>query len=470
MLEENLKKREKWNLTMFIISYILNNLVSGVLYDTYVNYLQEVSLSIATSFWAFYGYATFISAALLLFVPKTGYKKLLLFCAAACTAALFSVVFLDWHFMLYLTTLLALTGVQLHYIMLAPYVAAYTTSAGKNNIDWYTRTYYLGYVGYFLTTYLGGVFVVKMFSLRADITYSAAKELTSYIADVAPVLKAAYIQGNEDVLVITGILAALCIIPVLLIREKKEDYAVVLQERDSRSLQERGRDIISLLFKKDAAIYLAYWTIISFAMGLFTSYYTVFLNRNLHIDKATSSLLVSISYAAIVIFMLFTPMVVKKLGTVGTICFTVIGSVPFMLVIANGDSFGDAMIPAVGVALFMRAGLANLGSPADSALSMSVVPASLRPAYTSLVNFLAGFVSILSGTFTGKILFVTQEGYRTAYYIAAVLYLLAALLMFFELRKYNRQDDAEEGRAENTEAESTEAESTEVESTEEVQL
>ena len=81
------KQRETRNLILFIISYILNNLVSGILYDTYVNYLQEVSLSIATSFWAFYGYATFISAALLLLVPKTGYKKLLLFCSGACTAA-----------------------------------------------------------------------------------------------------------------------------------------------------------------------------------------------------------------------------------------------------------------------------------------------------------------------------------------------------------------------------------------------
>ena len=433
-------RRDRWNLTMFIISYVLNNLVSGVLYDTYVNYLQEVSVSIATSFWAFYGYATFISAAVLLLVPKTGYKKLLLFCAVACTSALFCVVYLDWQFMLYATTLLALTGVQLHYIMLAPYVAAYTASAGKNNIDWYTRTYYMGYIGYFLTTYLGGVFVVKMFSLRAGVTYEAAKELTAYIADVSPALKSAYIQGNEDVLVVTGILAALCIVPVLLIREKKEDYASVAAEaeKDHRSLTEKGRDVLAVLFRKDAAIYLGYWTIISFAMGLFTSYYTVFLNRNLHIDKATSSLLVSISYAAIVLFMLFTPMVVKKLGTVGTICFTVIGSVPFMLMIANGDAFGGAMIPAVGFALFMRAGLANLGSPAESALSMSVVPASLRPAYTSLVNFLAGFVSILSGTFTGKILFVTQEGYRTAYYIAAVLYLLAACLLFFGLRKYKR--------------------------------
>lgn len=67
--------RNKRNLTLFIISYVLNNLVSGVLYDTYVNYLQEVNESIATSFWAFYGYATFISAAILLLVPKTGYRN-----------------------------------------------------------------------------------------------------------------------------------------------------------------------------------------------------------------------------------------------------------------------------------------------------------------------------------------------------------------------------------------------------------
>ena len=78
-------------------------------------------------------------------------------------------------------------------------------------------------------------------------------------------------------------------------------------------------------------MYLIYWALISFAMGLFTSYYTVFLNRNLHIDKATSSLLVSISYAAIVLFMLFTPFVVKKMGTVGTICFTVLLSVPVVI-------------------------------------------------------------------------------------------------------------------------------------------
>ena len=75
------ERRDKRNIVYFIISYVINNLASGVLYDTFVNYLQEAQTSIATSFWAFYGYATFISAALLLLVPKIGYKKLLLFCS-----------------------------------------------------------------------------------------------------------------------------------------------------------------------------------------------------------------------------------------------------------------------------------------------------------------------------------------------------------------------------------------------------
>lgn len=339
---------------------------------------------------------------------------------------------------------LALTGVQLHFIMLAPYVAAYAGSAGGKSIDWYTRTYYMGYVGYFLTTFLGGAATVKLFSSHAGISFERARKLTEYITETTGSTRDAYLAGNRDVLIITGVVTLLSIIPILFIREEKSDYiSVDEQQTKKQSLPERVRDILSVLFRKDAMMYLIYWALISFAMGLFTSYYTVFLNRNLHIDKATSSLLVSISYAAIVLFMLFTPFVVKKMGTVGTICFTVLLSIPFMLIIANGNHFGKAMIPMVGIGLFMRAGLANLGSPADSSLSMMLAPKNLRPAFTSVVNFIAGIVSIISGHFTGSILFTTQEGYRTAYYIAAALYFVAALVIITLFKKYNRKEAEE---------------------------
>ena len=137
---QSVQQRQKRNLILFIVSYVINNLASGILYDTYVNYLQEVSLPTATSFWAFYGYATFLSAFILLLAPKSGYKKLLLFCAAATSAAFFCVVYIKSEMVFYLSTLLALTGVQLHFIMLAPYVAAYADHAGGKSIDWYQRT------------------------------------------------------------------------------------------------------------------------------------------------------------------------------------------------------------------------------------------------------------------------------------------------------------------------------------------
>ena len=277
----------------------------------------------------------------------------------------------------------------------------------------------MGYVGYFLTTFLGGAATVKLFSSHAGISFERARKLTEYITETTGSTRDAYLAGNRDVLIITGVVTLLSIIPILFIREEKSDYiSVDEQQTKKQSLPERVRDILSVLFRKDAMMYLIYWALISFAMGLFTSYYTVFLNRNLHIDKAT-------------------------MGTVGTICFTVLLSIPFMLIIANGNHFGKAMIPMVGIGLFMRAGLANLGSPADSSLSMMLAPKNLRPAFISVVNFIAGIVSIISGHFTGSILFTTQEGYRTAYYIAAALYFVAALVIITLFKKYNRKEAEE---------------------------
>ncbi|QIB68091.1 MFS transporter [Aminipila butyrica] len=430
--------RNRWNITMFIISFVISNLVSGIIYDTYVNYLQEVAVRIATSFWAFYGYATFLSAFALFLVPKIGYKKLIIFCSFSCTVSLVSVICLDTPKVFYLTTLLALIGLQLHYTMLSPYVATFTEGMGEGRIKWYTRAYYMGYVGYFLATYLGGVFTVKMFSFRADLTYAAAKKATEYIAEMTPFLKNAYLQGNRDVLFFTAVISGVAILPALFIQEKKEDYAMQAKQTNKESLFHNLQQIVQILLKKDALLYLSYWAMVSFGMGLFSSYFTIYLNRNLHIDKATSSLMVSISYLAIVIFMLFTPFIVKKLGQAVTISTMLLFSIPFMLIIANGEKFGAFTIPVVGAALFMRAGIANISSPADNSLAMSIADKEFRPIYASVVNFTAGLASIVSGLFTGNVLFVTQEGYKNAYYLAAILYFIASVIVLFGLKKYNR--------------------------------
>lgn len=440
MFETKLKKN-RWNLIMFIISYTINNIISGIVYDVYINYLQDTSESLAKSFWSYYGYSAFVGAFLLLFISKIGYKKIVIFCSLACSITLIAAAYFKETYIFYISTLFILTGIQLHFSVLSPYIATYAEF--KEKIKWFSRAFYIGYVGFFLSTYLGGYFVVRLFAKYIGKNFHEAKEITATVLEMDSVTKGLYIDSMGKILMISGIISLLALIPAFLIKEEKEDYSY--QKKEKHKLTEIKSNLKKLM-KKNTVVYLIYWGLTNFGMGLFTSYFTVFLNRVLYIDKATSSLLVSISYGAMVIFMLFTDKCVKKFGQVVTLVGTSLMAIPFMLLIAQGDRFGNNMVWVVGISLFMRAGLMNLSSPIDSSFSMEIVEPELRPIYASIINFIAGIASIVSGYYTGKYLFVNLEGYREAYYIAAGIYGVASLIFILNFMKYNRVSSEEEMR------------------------
>ena len=440
MFETKLKKN-RWNLIMFIISYTINNIISGIVYDVYINYLQDTSESLAKSFWSYYGYSAFVGAFLLLFISKIGYKKIVIFCSLACSVTLIAVAYFKETYIFYISTLFILTGIQLHFSVLSPYIATYAEF--KEKIKWFSRAFYIGYVGFFLSTYLGGYFVVRLFAKYIGKNFHEAKEITATVLEMDSITKGIYIDSMGKILMISGIISLLALIPAFLIKEEKEDY--IYQKKEKHKLTEIKSNLKKLM-KKNTVVYLIYWGLTNFGMGLFTSYFTVFLNRVLYIDKATSSLLVSISYGAMVIFMLFTDKCVKKFGQVVTLVGTSLMAIPFMLLIAQGDRFGNNMVWVVGISLFMRAGLMNLSSPIDSSFSMEIVEPELRPIYASIINFIAGIASIVSGYYTGKYLFVNLEGYREAYYIAAGIYGVASLIFILNFMKYNRVSSEEEMR------------------------
>ena len=440
MFETKLKKN-RWNLIMFIISYTINNIISGIVYDVYINYLQDTSESLAKSFWSYYGYSAFVGAFLLLFISKIGYKKIVIFCSLACSVTLIAAAYFKETYIFYISTLFILTGIQLHFSVLSPYIATYAEF--KEKIKWFSRAFYIGYVGFFLSTYLGGYFVVRLFAKYIGKNFHETKEITATVLEMDSITKGIYIDSMGKILMISGIISLLALIPAFLIKEEKEDY--IYQKKEKHKLTEIKSNLKKLM-KKNTVVYLIYWGLTNFGMGLFTSYFTVFLNRVLYIDKATSSLLVSISYGAMVIFMLFTDKCVKKFGQVVTLVGTSLMAIPFMLLIAQGDRFGNNMVWVVGISLFMRAGLMNLSSPIDSSFSMEIVEPELRPIYASIINFIAGIASIISGYYTGKYLFVNLEGYREAYYIAAGIYGVASLIFILNFMKYNRVSSEEEMR------------------------
>lgn len=435
----------KKNLIIFLFSYLISNIVSGVAYDVYINYLQEASPTVAMSFWSYYGYSAFIGAICVLFVPKVGYKKTLIAATLINAVSLFSSIYLKHELIYHVSTLLMLSGIQLHFVLLAPFISGHTHDGDiskDEEIKWFSAAYFVGYIGYFLSTYLGGVLSVKFFSIFMDADYSMAQEMTRFVDNMNPLELNNYLKGFQAVLIIAGILSILNVFPLLFIKDKKME-----KQRSSFSL----RDLLSkskAVLNKDSVTYLVYWLLVNFGMGLFTPYFTIYLNRFLHIDKATSSLLISLSYIAIVLFVTLTPICAKKFGQVVTLAGTFLLSIPFMSIIANGNIFGDYKILIVGIALFMRSGLANLSSPVDSSISMEVVPENQRETFASIVSFCAGIGSILSGHFTGNYLFLQDNGYKNAYYIAGVIYAVACVIILIGLRKYNRAQDPKEKKEE----------------------
>lgn len=418
---------------MVIISYLINNCVSGVVYDVYVNYLQEVDIGTAKSFWGYYGYSMFISAFLITFITKLGYRNILGISVLSCTVGLLGNFIVRTPICTKIFALLLLSGIQLHYLVLLPFINRYSNEKGR--VKWFSRAYYIGYIGFFITTYFGGYLTVKFFSNKLHSTFLYAKTLTNSLDTMSSLARQKYVASMEELLLVIGIVSALGFIPVTLIKESKSDYRLV-EGQDWNSI----KDIFNNrkeIFNRYSILYCFYWGISNFSIGLFVPYYTIYLNRYLGIDKVTTSLIISISYVAVVLFIFFTDFISKRLGRIKTLYMSILISLPFMIVVAEGNKFGKNTTLIVGVALFLRTGIMNLNSPIDSSLAADMVDKKLLPLYTGVLSFVTGIVGVLSGQFTGEILFNLEDGYRLAYYLGALLYLVGAVIIFIWFSKFD---------------------------------
>lgn len=371
---------------MIIISYFINNCVSGVVYDVYINYLQEIDIDIAKSFWGYYGYSMFISAFIITFINKIGYKKILFLSVGSCSIGLFGTFLLQ--------------------------------------------------SGFFMTTYLGGYATIEFFSRVTNRTYLEAKELSNSLDTMDSLLKSLYVTSMGRVILLLGIISLLGIIPLFFIKENREDYSEIREGNKNfvKDIFNKRREI----FNRHSVLYLIYWGLNNFAIGLFVPYYTIYFNRYLNIDKVTTSLLLSLSYIAVVLFMFFTDTIAKLIGKVKILYLSILLAIPFMILVAEGNRFGDSRIWIIGVALFIRTGIMNLGSPIDSSLAVEVVNEKMVPLYTGIISFITGIAGVLSGQFTGKILFDLPNGYKLGYYLGAGLYFIGALIIATNFSRFNK--------------------------------
>lgn len=430
-------RRFNSNSWIFIISYAFMGLMSGVAFDVLVTFLQQVHISTASSFSLFMGVSNFVCAAILILAPKFGYKKLIITGPVITIIALLAISFLDISFIYPVSTLAILVGVTLFDVILPPYLTAYTTEKVKNKV--FSRALYINVIGMALATWYGGTITVSRFASRLNISKAQASALTENIKGMTSNQLHQFIYAQRDVLLMFVIIATLSLIPLFFIKEKKEDYFEETKEKKSFDW--------SIFKSKYVVLWLIYFAMIRFGASLICPYMSVFLNNELGISRATTSHLGTYQYFAMVLFLYISPWIVKKLGNVIALGGLALLSIPFMLLIANGKAFGSGMVVAVGIGLFFRSGLMNCANPLMNSLPMEFVSKNIRPAYNSLIFIAGGVTSIIAGLFTKYFLFKIPGGYSKAYYITAIIYIIASLLLILVYyKKYNRhnQNDKED--------------------------
>lgn len=436
-MQELLQKRYSYNCTAFITIYAIVGVLNGLMYDALVTYLMSVSPAAARGIASYMGAATFAASFLAILALRYGYKRLMLLAAVCMTAALAAISFLRNSWLISMALLLLMTGTTLFDVMLAPFLAAYSDNVKRTSI--FTRASFFGVVGLILGTSLGGPLIVWIFSMKLNISYYSAMVLTKNTGALSLEQQLCYIGSNRAVIMVFAAISILMLIPVILVKEAPGDH------KNEAAAKPSGSSGIWGLLNKYVLVFLAYAVIARFGAALIAPQVSVYLTK-IGINRASISLLSTLQYVAILVFMAFSPRLVARLGQVRAIVALCIASIPFMLILANGNSYGNGVEFIIGTALFFRAGLSNAATPAVNSLTMDLVPKSYRPLYASLVFVMQSIAQILAGIFAGYFLYGTANGYAYAYYYAAVLYVAAhMLLLIFFSKKYNLLPGAKAG-------------------------
>ena len=439
-LEE--ERRWKNNCNYFAISFLFLGIVQGVLNDVFVTFLSLKSPNVAKALSSYLGIAIFVCALLSLLVHKIGYKKLLIPAPIVLILSLIGVMYVKNDYFLPLFTTLADIGYTIASISLPLVLSSYTLKKDRTKI--FSRALYFNIAGTALATLFDGNLVVWIFSKKMGINYLGANLLTKRPYLLNHFEMSSYLASYRLVLWGTCIVAAISCMFLFFLKEKPNDFKEVNIESNYEKVNNMSfKEKYGELFKnKYIVTWLLFTLFIGFGASLIVPYFPIYLNQFLHISRGNISVILSLQYLAMVLFIMLTPVLEKKFGSIVSLAGLFFLSIPLMLIVANGEIFGSSVVLVIGITLFIRSGFANACQPIQQALPMSFVTKDVRPSYNAVINIVQSLSYTIGGLFVRYFLFSTSAGYAYAYYLTGILYMIANIIVLTVFyKKYNRYTD-----------------------------
>lgn len=453
------ESRYKRNCYVYIIIYGLLGAVTGVTNNTLVSYLDLTAPKVVTGLNIYTAVGSILMAIMLIYIHKTGYKKVLIIAPILTILTLYAMIFSNNADIIAISYALLTAGVGIYDFMYPLMYAVYVPR--KIRTFMMSVVMVTNLVTQAIVTFFGGKIVVYVFSKLMGINYNEASILSSHQTTMKENVLHTYINAYKSVIYLAIGFIVLAFFCSLFLKERKSDYIETEAELTERKAKKSVN--FKLLIKKSILLYVIFLALIRIGAYLVVPYFPIYLNNFLHIERGTVSTIITLQTFAMLIGYTFAPWLEKKLGSIVSISVMTLLCTPLMFLMAKGNLFGAGVPIIIGIILFMRSGLANASMPIQQSLQMALVPKNLRPAFSSLITFVNAIVGIGVGIFTSTILLRNPQGYAVAYYIAACFYVIAALLLFVLKKRYNRimEKESTEEKIERIQEEAIEKQETE---------
>jgi len=259
---------------------------------------------------------------------------------------------------------------------------------------------------------------MHLFSVNAALSHVAGFTGNN-IGGLMPVfiLDALIITQNIEIaplrisLIISALFWLVSAVPVLFMKEASKREAA----------RSRAKTGFAVVLKNPIARNLAIHNMfIGSGAGLVVPFFNVFLSEQLQATTAQIGFITGGTNLVLIVAVLVTPFLVRKLGKVRSVVVTQGLSVPLLIVMALSRSLW-----VVTIAYWFRNSLMNMSSPVTGSFAMEIVPSEQRATTASLMSMANNLTRAVSATVGG--LMMDHIGNGSPYFGTAIIYTMAIL-------------------------------------------
>lgn len=422
-------KRIHKNLILFMIIYFIMGAIKGLNGDVLMSFIHLRTPNVSKGLTIYIGISMLLLVIAIISTKSIGYKKVLLILTFLITISVIGIMYSTSNILLTIFIIFIELGHK-SFLAIIPLILM-TYSDEKKRVSTFSKAIFLNVLGATISTFFDGKLVVLKLKYALGISYSSASELTSHVNKMNPTQLSAYINSYRFVIWICCILAITLFFLILFVKEEKNDYKNTVSDLKI-SLNKSTLDTFNI---KYIIVWIIFICLLNIDYNLIDPHIPVYLNRVLHINRGTTSTLISLENFGIMLFVITTPWVMKKLGRIKHFSLSLFLSVPLMLLIGFGGILGTYMPAFVGVILFLRWGCNYSYHPTMDILPLTFVTKENRPVLSAIITLIAGIFSIIVGIFGKYYLFKNINGYHEMFYITAVVYTIASAMIFITYRK-----------------------------------